>query len=60
MIRLDLNQLEVTTFAVREPEDPAVLQPPPTIVNCSNHIYCPVPVDPVTQNGCETGAGGYC
>jgi hypothetical protein len=23
MIRLDLNQFEVTTFAVREPEEPA-------------------------------------
>lgn len=60
MIKLDPNALDVTTFAAAPaPEEPAALQPPPTR-GCTQGLYCPYPVEPVTQNGCETSAAGYC
>ena len=59
MIKLNLDELEITTFAVSAEPEAAALQPTPNS-GLWTGICCPIQPDPITVNGCETGAAGYC
>ncbi|HEX6041045.1 hypothetical protein [Longimicrobium sp.] len=59
MIKLNVDELEITTFAVAPEQDAAALAPSP-VSGLWTGICCPIQPDPITVNGCETGPAGYC
>jgi hypothetical protein len=58
MIKLNLDELEVTTFAVAAQPIDVALAPSPS--GLWTGVCCPIEPEPMTINGCETGGGGYC